>query len=86
MTQSKLDTVRTYYGASALRDYETAGACVGSGYVSIDRHKGVIYRTIDELLEAQAEDAAWWDRTFDIQMPWRPRMTHWSFRSRSQDG
>jgi ketosteroid isomerase-like protein len=66
MTQSKLDTVRTYYGASALRDYETAGACVGSGYVSIDRHKGVIYRTIDELLEAQAEDAAWSDRTFDI--------------------
>jgi hypothetical protein len=61
-----LDTVRTYYGASAVSDYEKAGACVGPGYVGIDRHKGVTYRTTDELLEAQAEDAAWSDRSFDI--------------------
>jgi ketosteroid isomerase-like protein len=85
MPQAKLDMVRTYYDASALRDYETAGACVGAGYVSIDRHKGVVYRTIDELLEAQAEDAAWSDRTFDITNAWRPRMTHSSSRSRLQD-
>ena len=66
MERSHLNTVRAYWDASARSDYSAAGACVGSGYVSIDHHKGVAYRTMDELLAAQAEDAAWSDRTFDI--------------------
>ena len=44
--------------------------------MSIDRHKGVIYRTIDALLEAQSEDAAWSDRTFDITNAMETRTTH----------
>jgi hypothetical protein len=61
-----LETVRTYWAASALTDYAAAGAGIGRGYEGIDQHKGVACRTMEELLEAQAEDAAWSDRTFEI--------------------
>ena len=66
MGRSHLDTVRAYWDASARSDYPAAGACVGSDYSSIEHHRGVTARTMDELLAAQAEDAAWSDRTFDI--------------------
>ena len=64
---SKLETVRTYWAASARSDYETAGACVAlPGYVWIDHTKGIVAETMEQLLESQAEDAAWSQRTFDI--------------------
>lgn len=64
---SKLETVRTYWEASARSDYETAGACVAiPGYVWIDHTKGVVAETMEQLLESQSEDAAWSQRTFDI--------------------
>ena len=66
--RSHLDTVRAYWDASATGDYATAGGCIAldGSYESIDHHKGVTYRTMEELLEAKAEDDAWSDRTFDI--------------------
>ena len=66
MGSGHLETVRTYWAASAGSDYPAAGACVGPGYMSIEHHRGVTCRTMEELLEAQAEDAAWSDRTFEI--------------------
>ena len=64
---SKLETVRTYWDASARGDYETAGNCVAlPGYVSIDHQRGVVAETMEQLQQAAAEDAAWSQREFDI--------------------
>jgi hypothetical protein len=37
-----------------------------SGYTWIDHVKKVTATTMDELFEAQSKDAAWSDRSFDI--------------------
>jgi predicted ester cyclase len=64
--RTKRQTVEAYWDASAKSDYATAGACVASGYTWIDHVRGVTATTMEQLLEAQAEDAAWSDRSFDI--------------------
>ena len=64
--RTKRETVEEYWDASAKSDYATAGACVASDYTSIDHHRGVTATTMEQLVEAQAEDAAWSDRVFDI--------------------
>jgi ketosteroid isomerase-like protein len=66
MHLTNLEMVRTYWNASARSDYSSAGKCIAAGYVWIDHTAGVVARTVDELLAAAAEDAAWSDRTFDI--------------------
>jgi len=58
--------VRAYWDASARSDYDSAGCCIGPGYVWIDHTTGVVARTAEELLAAAADDAAWSDRTFEI--------------------
>jgi hypothetical protein len=62
--RTKRETVEAYWDASAKSDY--AGPCVASGYTWIDHIKGVTATSMEQLLEAQAEDAAWSDRSFDI--------------------
>ena len=64
--RTKRETVEAYWDASAKSDYATAGACVASGYTWIDHITGVTATSMEQLLEAQAEDAAWSDRSFDI--------------------
>jgi ketosteroid isomerase-like protein len=64
--RDKLETVRAYWDASARSDQAAAGACVAPGYVWIDHTEEIVAQTIEELLEAAAEDAAWSDRIFDI--------------------
>jgi ketosteroid isomerase-like protein len=63
---SNLDTVRAYWDASARGDYETAGRCIGDGYVWVDHTREVVARATEELQRALQEDSAWSDRTFDI--------------------
>jgi predicted ester cyclase len=68
MAMSKLDTVRAYYAASERDDEEAAAECVAAvpGFVWVDHQKGVACRTVEEFVDAVAEDAAWSGRTFDI--------------------
>jgi ketosteroid isomerase-like protein len=67
MPRPKLDAVRAYWDASARRDYEAAGRCIGEGYVWIDHSEEVEARTPDQLHQAMQEDAAWRDRRFVIE-------------------
>ena len=64
--RTKLETVEAYWDASAKSDYAAAGACVANGYTWIDHVRGTTAETIEQLLEAQAEDAAWSNRSFNI--------------------
>lgn len=67
MVTSNLETVRTYWDASARGDYQTAGGCVAlPGYVSIDHQRGIVAETIEQLRQARAEDDAWSQPEFDI--------------------
>lgn len=67
MPPSKIDSVRTYWDASARGDYEAAGRCIGDGYVWIDHTKEVVARTPAQLSQAMEEDSAWSDRHFEIE-------------------
>jgi hypothetical protein len=44
-----LDMIRRYFKASGELDWETAGRCIGPGYVWIDHATGVIARSGAEL-------------------------------------
>jgi hypothetical protein len=48
--RTKRETVEASWDASAKSDYATAGACVASGYTSIDHHRGVTATTMEQLL------------------------------------
>jgi ketosteroid isomerase-like protein len=61
-----LQTVRTYYTASAEHDWKAAGACVGAGFVWIDHGTGVVARSAEEHREALIDASAWSDTRFDI--------------------
>ena len=58
---TKAETVRAYWDASAIGDYETAGGYVAEGFVWIDHTKEVVARTVDEHMAALEEDALWSD-------------------------
>lgn len=66
MTTSHLETVRAYYKAGEVADWESAGRFVGPGYVWIDHGTGVEARSSKELYEAQIDADAWSDSRFEI--------------------
>lgn len=66
VVRTKLETVRAYWDASAKSDYAAAGECVGRGYTWIDHVTGITATTMEQLLQAQAEDAVWSGRSFDV--------------------
>jgi len=44
MSSNNLDLIRSYFKAGGEFDWETAGRCVGLGYVWIDHATGVVAR------------------------------------------
>jgi len=65
-TSTRLETVRGYWSAGEDGDWDGAARFIGPGYYSIDRATGVESRTVEELLEAQADEEAWSDTRFEI--------------------
>ena len=59
--------IRRYYEASGELDWETAGKCIGPGYVWIDHATGVIARTPAELQEAMEDASSYSSARYEIE-------------------
>ena len=67
MASNNLETIRRYYNASGEFDWETAGRCVGPGYVWIDHGTGVVARTPGELAEAMEDASSYSSAEYKIE-------------------
>jgi hypothetical protein len=67
MGSGRLERIKEYWRASEVGDWPGAGACIGPGYVWIDHGVGVEARSMDELLEAQADASAWSNTRIEIE-------------------
>ncbi|MGH3677388.1 MAG: ester cyclase [Mycobacterium sp.] len=66
MTSKRLETVRKYWEATSRADWPAAGKCVGPAYQWIEHGTGVVAKTVEQLLAANADEEPWSDVSFEI--------------------